>query len=330
MRIQAPLYLSPPSTLHTMPMAGLNQGRGRLPPELVDMIIDHLYDDKVTLATCTLVAKSWLTASRLHLFYEITVFHDRSSQPFGKFAAFLSNKPTLRPLIKTICMNGYHTSDQRQGRLDAAMLDGIISQLPTLETLLIVNCYWDAHKGDGARRTPPPVPQYRAVLRNLYISYFSAEHETTLAKLEVLRHFKKVERLQLDHVWLGHFEDDEGEEEDDVEPEHSAEVSTGRPTGLKPRVPRIHPEVTSLVLSMADICLNFLAHLWRQPFLGTIKAFTVQDFFQAPYLTDHQDLMFVGDVIRDTLRAQLTQFELDLPRLRSNGQSLRISSAYDR
>ena len=40
----------------------------RLPPELVDTIIDHLYDDKESLQACTLVCKEWVASSSLHLF----------------------------------------------------------------------------------------------------------------------------------------------------------------------------------------------------------------------------------------------------------------------
>ena len=38
-----------------------------LPPELSDNIIDLLSDDKEMLATCALVCKSWVSASRYHL-----------------------------------------------------------------------------------------------------------------------------------------------------------------------------------------------------------------------------------------------------------------------
>lgn len=38
------------------------------PNEMWDRIIDHLYDDDAALGACSLVAKSWLPTSRLHLF----------------------------------------------------------------------------------------------------------------------------------------------------------------------------------------------------------------------------------------------------------------------
>ena len=42
-----------------------------LPPELDDLIIDHLYDDWRALACCALVRRSWLPRSRYHFWHEL-------------------------------------------------------------------------------------------------------------------------------------------------------------------------------------------------------------------------------------------------------------------
>ncbi|GLB44326.1 hypothetical protein LshimejAT787_1602560 [Lyophyllum shimeji] len=42
-----------------------------LPHELIDIIIDHLHDDRVALANCSMVCKAWLASSRFHLFSDI-------------------------------------------------------------------------------------------------------------------------------------------------------------------------------------------------------------------------------------------------------------------
>jgi hypothetical protein len=39
----------------------------RLPPELIDWVIDSLHDDRATLKTCALVCRSWVPTSRHHL-----------------------------------------------------------------------------------------------------------------------------------------------------------------------------------------------------------------------------------------------------------------------
>src|SRR3984957_10781511 len=49
-------------------MAFTRHFEARLPAELADRIIDHLHSDKLALATCSLVCKTWLPASRYHFF----------------------------------------------------------------------------------------------------------------------------------------------------------------------------------------------------------------------------------------------------------------------
>ncbi|KAK7448795.1 hypothetical protein VKT23_013525 [Stygiomarasmius scandens] len=44
-----------------------------LPQELVDTIIDFLFDDKDSLNSCALVSKSWLPSSRFHLFHTVAL-----------------------------------------------------------------------------------------------------------------------------------------------------------------------------------------------------------------------------------------------------------------
>jgi len=44
-----------------------------MPVEVVEVIIDHLYNDKRTLAACSLVAREWLPTSRYHLLQAIKV-----------------------------------------------------------------------------------------------------------------------------------------------------------------------------------------------------------------------------------------------------------------
>ena len=50
-----------------------------LPPELLDIIVDHLHDEPAALKACCLVSKSWVLRARIHLFAHVS-FH--SSRPF--------------------------------------------------------------------------------------------------------------------------------------------------------------------------------------------------------------------------------------------------------
>jgi hypothetical protein len=54
-----------------------------LPPEILDLIVDHLYDEPKTLKACCTVSKSWVSRTRRHLFADIE-FHDARS-PVGSW-----------------------------------------------------------------------------------------------------------------------------------------------------------------------------------------------------------------------------------------------------
>ena len=42
-----------------------------LPPEILDLIVDHLHDEPATLRACCLVSESWVPRSRIHLFAHV-------------------------------------------------------------------------------------------------------------------------------------------------------------------------------------------------------------------------------------------------------------------
>ena len=44
-----------------------------LPPEILDLIVDHLCDERTTLKACCLVSKSWIPRTRKHLFAYIRI-----------------------------------------------------------------------------------------------------------------------------------------------------------------------------------------------------------------------------------------------------------------
>ncbi|KAK7691649.1 hypothetical protein QCA50_005048 [Cerrena zonata] len=60
----------------SIPTKTRHRGKVRLPQELWDMIIDHLYDDRPSLQSCTLVCKDWVYSPRVHLFCKIFARYD--------------------------------------------------------------------------------------------------------------------------------------------------------------------------------------------------------------------------------------------------------------
>jgi hypothetical protein len=53
----------------------------RIPQELVDMIIDHLHNNRKALSTCSLVCGAWLSSSRFHKFEKI-ILHLKPTRGF--------------------------------------------------------------------------------------------------------------------------------------------------------------------------------------------------------------------------------------------------------
>ena len=70
----------------------------RLYVELYDYIIDFLHDDHSALRTCSLVCRSWLPASRSHLFYHLALDY---GDPRRIFAAICSS-PHIASYVNTL------------------------------------------------------------------------------------------------------------------------------------------------------------------------------------------------------------------------------------
>ena len=49
-----------------------------LPPEILDLIVDHLHDEPTTLKTCCAVSKSWVPRTRRHLFAQVEFDNSKS------------------------------------------------------------------------------------------------------------------------------------------------------------------------------------------------------------------------------------------------------------
>lgn len=59
------------ATPSTVPATNTTEPGPRLPQELFDMVIDHMYSDTATLRQCSLVCRGWVATSSLHLFRRV-------------------------------------------------------------------------------------------------------------------------------------------------------------------------------------------------------------------------------------------------------------------
>lgn len=77
-------------------------GMSRLPQELVDHIIDHLYDDPPTLRTCAAVCSQWLPPSRVHLFSKVHLDLGPQDGSCERLLVVFDAAPQLVPCVKEL------------------------------------------------------------------------------------------------------------------------------------------------------------------------------------------------------------------------------------
>jgi hypothetical protein len=73
-----------------------------LPVEIIDMIIDLLWDDKDALATMSLVCKTFLLSSRKHLFKTVTLRRGPGELPLARLKQLISISVSLAPVVRRL------------------------------------------------------------------------------------------------------------------------------------------------------------------------------------------------------------------------------------
>ena len=113
------------------------------PPEVIDIILDFLHSDKVTLTACSLTSTAWRPTSQYHLFHEIE-FTPPDFQSFLDDADNLkSNIPTLvRRLI--IRASGSWTIAAMRIKLIKPNVSHLTKYLQGLESLILYDIHWNA------------------------------------------------------------------------------------------------------------------------------------------------------------------------------------------
>ncbi|KAF5371593.1 hypothetical protein D9758_003458 [Tetrapyrgos nigripes] len=81
------------------------------PPELIDSIIDCLHNSPRVLKTCTLVARSWLPRSRVHLFRRLHLHFEESSRKpslntyLANFRSYILSNPTIISCVEDLSLD---------------------------------------------------------------------------------------------------------------------------------------------------------------------------------------------------------------------------------
>ena len=93
-----------------------NPHRSYLPPEILDYIIDLLYDERKTLKECCLVSKSWVPRTRKHLFAEVEFQSAAELESWKKTFPDQSNSPAhYTHTLMVGCPEDVTVADVEQG-----------------------------------------------------------------------------------------------------------------------------------------------------------------------------------------------------------------------
>lgn len=115
-----------------------------IPPELSDRVLDFLHNDEETLKSCSLVCKSWLPASRYHLWYRTTLrFAGREEKDY---AQFLKSSPVITSCVVDLTVEfACPREATRQEELDwmQTTLLPIFSTFRFLRQMMFINVQFD-------------------------------------------------------------------------------------------------------------------------------------------------------------------------------------------
>ncbi|KAJ7683381.1 hypothetical protein B0H17DRAFT_37562 [Mycena rosella] len=90
--------------------------RDPIPPELIDLIVDHLHADIPALKACSLAARSFVASTRPHIFRKVEVTPplpgNTSQTSCQRLYKLLTSSPHIAPLVEdlTIVLVGSETS----------------------------------------------------------------------------------------------------------------------------------------------------------------------------------------------------------------------------
>ncbi|GBE77414.1 hypothetical protein BKA93DRAFT_52362 [Sparassis latifolia] len=131
----------------------MNRPSPRLPPEMCDIILDHLWDDVPTLAACSLAYRQWLPTTRLHLFNTVSL--DNAADDL-RFAQILEGSPGIAPCVRHLTLVSISLPWRKFTRIEHLVLqswhtvlmseeskEALLSYFPTVRTLSVEHCCFD-------------------------------------------------------------------------------------------------------------------------------------------------------------------------------------------
>ena len=119
-----------------------------LPPELWELILDHLWDDASSLRECSLTCRAWLPTARCHLFYHVEFkaqgdclrFLDTLDSSYGAQTDIARFVQSVAIIGLPLCRFG-DEYDNKNG----LVLHDVLGRLPNVTTLTLESVDIDVH-----------------------------------------------------------------------------------------------------------------------------------------------------------------------------------------
>lgn len=193
-------------------------------PELLDLVLDHLHDDRPSLQACAVVCKAWLVSCQFHLFYELNVPYctPEADVGFEPFVEFLYDTPSIRGFVHKLTLkpdDARATEAQlraiRRGtaKISPYLLVSICDMLPNLHSLRLFMLDWCKEETSGnhpwsCNTDPNQVPSPIRPLRVLAISVIytsralqsELDANSDMRKIDVLKYFKGADTVRISRV----------------------------------------------------------------------------------------------------------------------------------
>ena len=144
----------------------------KLPPELLDRVIDFLHDDITNLKACSLVSWEWVASSQLHLFRNVQLRHctrndATSSTDCHRLYDVLSSSPGLSRCVKYLVAHG----GLPIGFFPEPCLPSLLRVLTSLRSLHIL--------------PTPTLATYTVIMNDVAVAAISSAVSTSLEELRI-------------------------------------------------------------------------------------------------------------------------------------------------
>lgn len=161
----------------------------RIPPEIQQMIVDLLSDDKDALRTCSLVDQAWLHLSRRHLFASVHLLKDRC-ESFRHLCH--SPRGTVAPYISAISISSPKDADY-MNESASFFLDLVpyLPPLPAVTSLEISSLSWQ----DASQQCLSFMARCFSNLTELCIHLVEFRHSQQV--LDLLSCFQMLEKISI-------------------------------------------------------------------------------------------------------------------------------------